>query len=160
MSWTKQQLIEQAFAEIGLSVNVFNISPENLQSALRNMDAMMGTWNGRGIRVGYGLPATPADSVLDDLSGVPDSASEAVYLNLALRIAPAFGKAVGTETKANARAAYEVLLSLAAFPPEQQLPNTLPRGAGQKPWRYQRPFMPTPVDPLVDTQGDGQIDFD
>jgi hypothetical protein len=44
------------------------------------------------------------------------------------------------------------------MPSEQQFPETLPRGAGQKPWRYNGPFMPRPVDPVL-TGPEGKLEF-
>lgn len=160
MGWTKQQLIEDAFAELGLPVTTFNVGPEQLERALRRLDTMLATWNGKGIRLGYAMSGNPEGSNLDDDSGLPDSAHEAVITNLAIRIAPGRGKTVSQNTLTTARNAYEGLLSLAAFPPQQQLPSTLPVGAGNKPWRYNTPFMPRPTDPLVAEQGSDQIDFE
>jgi hypothetical protein len=161
MGWTKRQLIEKAFAEIGLAVNVFNVSPEQLLQALNSLDAMVARWNGKGIRLGYALPSSPDDSDIDSESGLPDFAIEAVFLNLAIRIGPGFGKTATLEQKMSARDGYEVLLSRAAFPPQQQLPNTLPRGAGNKPWRGPGPpIVRTPTDPLVGADGGDEITYE
>ena len=56
MGWTKRQFIEQAFEEIGLAAYVFDLTPEQLQSALRRLDAMMAGWNTNGIRIGWPMP--------------------------------------------------------------------------------------------------------
>lgn len=157
--WTKEQLIEHAFAEIGLAPDVFNVAPEQIQRALRSLDAMMATWNGKGIRLGYPLPSSPDDSNIAQDSGIPDAANETVYLNLAIRIAPGVGKQVSPDTKISARAGYDVLLARAAFPPQQPSKN-MPAGAGNKPWRRVTPFMPLPVDPLLAAQGGDQIEFE
>jgi len=160
VGWTKQQLLNQAFGALGKSVNIFNIDPDTMQDALRSMDAMLATWNGKGIRLGYSLPSSPENSNLDDDSGLPDSAFEAVYQNTAIRIAPFIGKEVSQDLKNSARAAYDVLLARAAMPDQQQMPNTMPRGAGNKPWRMRNgPFMPPPVDQLEGSAGD-TIEFD
>ena len=55
MSWTKRQFINAALEEIGLASYVFDIQPEELESALRRLDAMMADWNAKGIRIGYPL---------------------------------------------------------------------------------------------------------
>jgi hypothetical protein len=160
MSRTKRELVEAAFAEIGLPVTTFNVGPDQLQRALGRLDDMMGTWDGKGIRLGYAMSSSADGSNLDDESGIPDTAFEAVITNLAIRIAPGRGKQVSPDTRATARAAYEGLLARAVYPPQQQFPITLPVGAGNKPWRYNTPFMPTPTDPLVAEQGSDQIDFE
>lgn len=159
MGWTKRQFVTQAFEEIGLAVYVFDLSPEQLQGALRRLDAMMASWNAKGIRLGYPIPASPQNSDLDEATNVPDSANEAVFLNLATRLAPGFGKTPSVDTKASAKAAYDTLLSIAAMPVEQQLPGTMPAGAGNKPWRvYDDPFLRRPTDPILAGE-DGPIEF-
>ena len=159
MGWTKRQFVLQAFEEIGLASYVYDLTPEQLNSALFKMDAMMATWNGKGIRVGYPLPTSPNNSTLDTQTNVPDSANEAIYTNLAQRIAAGYGKTVSPETKAAARAGYEVLLSRAAMPMEMQMPGTMPAGAGNKPWAVDNPFLDPPSDRLLAGE-DSAIDFD
>jgi hypothetical protein len=159
MGYSKRQFVYAALEEIGLASYVFDLQPEQLQSALRRLDAMMGDWNGLGIRLGYPLPGSPQDSDLDEPSLVPDNANEAIITNLAIRLAPSYGKTVSPDTKVVGKNAYNVLLSRAALPFEQQLPSTMPAGAGNKPWRvYDNPFIRPPVDPLLAGQ-DGAIEF-
>jgi hypothetical protein len=161
MGWTKRELIMQAFEEIGLAAYVFDLTPEQLQSALRRMDAMVAGWNSNGVRIGYPLPSSPDSSNLDADSGVPDYANEAIFLGLAVRLAPSYGKQVAQETKAWADAAYGNMANQVAAPtPERQMPSTLPRGQGSKPWRNTwRPYVTPPEDP-VDAGGDGPIIYE
>lgn len=152
--WTKRELVAEAYGELALAGYTFDITPEEQQAALRRLDTMMATWEARGIRVGYAFPSGPGTSDLDTPSGLPDAAVETVYLNLAIRLAPGTGKQLQPSTLTNARAGYDTLLWAAAHPQQQQLPNTLPRGAGNKPWRTQQPFFPRPDDsPLGISQG-------
>jgi hypothetical protein len=157
MGWTKRQLVVQAFEELGLAAYVFDLEPEQLQSALRRLDSMMGTWDGKGIRLGYPI-SSPESSNLDDDSNLPDAATETVFTNLALRLAPSFGKIPSVDTKATAKEGYQVLLGKAAHPIEMQVPNTLHVGAGNKVRGIQNPFMPAPTDPLK-AGPDGVLDF-
>lgn len=159
MGWTKRQFIEQAFDEIGLASYVFDLGPEQMQSALRRLDMMMAAWNALGLRLAYPLPSNPQDSDLDEETNVPDSANQAIYTNLAIKLAPSYGKQVMPETKVSAKEAYNTLLSRAAMPMEQQMPGTMPSGAGNKSWRnYDDPFLQRPVDPVLAGQ-DGPIDY-
>lgn len=159
MGYSKRQFVAAAFEEIGLASYVFDLSPEQLQAALRRLDAMIADWNGKGIRLGYPLPGSPQDSDLDEPTLVPDSANQAILTNLAIRIAPSYGKVVMPETKAVAKDSYNTLLQRATMPPEKQLPATMPAGAGNKPWRvYDNPFIRPPVDP-VDAGPDGPLQF-
>lgn len=154
MSWTKRELIAEALSELGIGAD-FDITPEELQTALRRLDTMLAVWDGKGIRLGYPLPSSPDASDLDQDSSLPDAALEPVYLNLALRLAPSYGKAVSVDTRRNASAGYDRLLIAAAQPLPPQQPSTMPRGAGNKPWRpLSSPFFPQPTaSPLQVTAG-------
>ena len=146
MGWTKREFIDQAFEEIGLAAHVYDITPEQRWSALRRLDSMMASWNANGIRIGWALPSKPDMSDIDNQTMAPDVANEAIYLNLAVRLASAFGKTASPELKQLADASYSNLLNQTIEPPpERQMPNTMPRGAGNKPWRnFTNPFVRPP----------------
>lgn len=159
MTWTKRQLISSAYEAVGLAGYVFDLQPEQFESAMRTMDAMLAAWNAKGIRLGYPIPASPEDSNLDDESSIPDAANEAVTLNLGLRLAAGLGKTVSVETKHLAKLAYDTLLSRAAMPTEMQFPATLPLGAGNKTYRAPSQVFVTPPTPTIDAGSDGPIEF-
>lgn len=160
MGWTKRQFIESALDEIGLSPFTYELTSDQMNAALRRLDAMMAEWNAKGIRLGFPLPSSPSNSSLDEQSGVPDAANEAIITNLAVRVAPSYGKQVMPQTMMAAKNAYNTLLSLASAPIEQAFPGTLPLGAGNKAWRdYGNPYFPAPEEPLT-AGGDGIIDFE
>lgn len=159
MAYTKRQFVEAALTEIGLASYVFDIQPEQLEYARRRLDAMMADWNGKGIRLSYPIPASPEQGSLAEETNVPDSANEAVILNLAVRLAPSYGKQIMPDTRLLAKTAYDTVLQRATAPIELQFPDTLPSGAGNKYWRdADDPFMPTPVDP-VETGAEGILEF-
>lgn len=155
MSYTKRQAVQAALTELGIADYSFDVMPEQLEQGLRRLDAMVAEWNGRGIRVSYALPSSPETSDLDQDSGIPDSCWEAVITNLALRLAPAYGKAVNMATMVVARQALNTVLARAAMPSEMQLPS-MPSGAGNKP--IDAPFTPIPTTPLV-TGTDNELAF-
>ena len=158
MGYSKRQFVTAAFEEIGLASYVFDLQPQDLETALRRLDAMIAEWNAKGIRLGYPIPGSPQFSDIDAPSEVPDSANEAIICNLAMRLAPGFGKTLNALTASTAKMGYNTLLSRATMPMEQQFPRTLPAGAGQKPWRWDDPYMPQPIDPV--TAGpDGPIQY-
>ena len=133
MSFTKRDIVTMAFEEVGLAGYVFDLQPQQLDGALRRLDAMMATWNGKGIRIGYPLPASQSDSDLDEVLGVGDDAHEAMALNLAVRIAPSYGKTVSPDTKAAAKSGFNQLLAQHAKPIEAQLDaSAVPAGAGNR----------------------------
>ena len=159
MAYTKRQFVEAALTEIGLASYVFDIQPEQLEYARRRLDAMMADWNGKGLRLSYPIPASPEQGTLAEETNVPDSANEAVILNLAVRLAPSYGKQIMPDTRLLAKTAYDTVLQRATAPIELQFPETLPSGAGNKYWRdADDPFMPTPVDP-VETGPEGILEF-
>ena len=51
MGYTKRQFVTAALEEIGLASYVFDLQPEQLQSALRRLDAMISEWNGKTFNV-------------------------------------------------------------------------------------------------------------
>jgi len=160
MGWKKRNLIEQAFEEIGLAPYVYDASPSQYQSALLKLDSMMAEWNANGIRIGYHIPVSPDGSDLEEEAGIPDCANGAVYLNLAIRLAPSYGKTVSSEAKFLANEAYNILINRTVLPvPEKQFPNTLSRGAGNKPWRnVNNPFLDQPRD-LIDVGDDNILEL-
>jgi hypothetical protein len=157
MSYTKGEVVKAALNEIGIADYEFDISPEELTSGVRRLDSMMAEWSAKNIRVNYPMSGTPEGSSADDDSGLPDSAWEAVTTNLALRLAPSFGKSPSPGTVATASRSYSTLLGLSTKPRERQL-NSLPRGQGYK--SHRNPFTNSPVeeylkevDQTVDTSG-------
>jgi hypothetical protein len=149
MGLSRRQFIAAAMAEIGMADYVFDLQAEDLQVAARRLNSMLMDWNGRGVRLGYALVSDWATVDLDADTLVPDVAEEAIITNLAIRIAPGYGKTVSPDTKAAAKNGYNTLLGRAAVPPTMQFPSSLPAGAGNKPWRYDDPFLPRPRDDLA-----------
>ena len=159
MGYTKRQFILAAFEEIGLASYTFDLQPEQLESARRRLDAMIADWNGKGIRLGYPIPSSPEQGSIDEETFVPDSAYEAIICSLGIRLAPSYGKQVMPMTMATAKQGYDTLLQRATFPLEQQMPSTMPAGAGNKPWRvYDNPLLRPPVNP-VQVGPDGPLEL-
>lgn len=131
MSYTKGELVHSALNEIGIADYDYDVSPEETESALRRLDSMMAEWDGRGLRLSYPLPSMACGSTLDEDSNIPDIAWEAVIVNLAVRLAPSYGKVVMRETKITAKNALNTVYNQFAIAPEQQL-RQMPKGAGYK----------------------------
>ena len=137
MSWTKEQIIVAALTEIGIASYDMDIGADEKTTALARLDAMMADWNAKGIRLGYPLAANQENSDMNDDSGLPDSAYEAVINNLACRLAPSYGKPVQRETKVAAKIGYNTLVMRSGVldPMEKEWPTTLPKGQGNKTYR-------------------------
>lgn len=160
MGYTKRQYIEAAFEELGLADYVFTMTAQEQASALRRLDSMMAEWNAHGIRIGYPLPLSPQQSDLDEQTSVTDAANEAIITNLAIRIAPSYGKQTLPATMTTARRALSVLTAKYTNVPQMQYPSTTPAGAGNKQWgQFYSPFLNPPVDPLLAGK-DGPIDYE
>jgi hypothetical protein len=158
MAYTKQDIINYAFEEIGLAGYVFDLQPQQQQSALNRLDSLMATWNGKGLRLGYNMPSSNATSSLSDDAGISDMAFEAAALNLAIRIAPGYGKTPSPDTKIAARIAYNQLAAQAAKPIEMQIDNrAIPAGAGHRLF-YRDPFLNDPR-PFIDAGPDSILDL-
>jgi hypothetical protein len=135
MGWKKAQLIDQAFSELARAGYVFDLGADVREDALRQLDTMMATWSSVGISIGYLLPTSPDDSNIDDDAGIPLTAVETVYQNLAVKLAAGRGKTLTAQTLAAAQSGYNILLGAAVTPTTGQC-SGLPRiGAGNKPWR-------------------------
>jgi P22 tail accessory factor. len=93
------------------------------------------------------------------VTGAPDTSLEALYLNLAVRLAPGYGKTPSPDTKSLASTAYKTLLGQSAQPVPMQIDNmAVPAGAGYKYWRgSMQPFLDPPQDNL-DAGDDSGLD--
>ncbi len=148
---TKAQLIADAYAELALGGIAVDLEPEEQQAAHRRLNAMMAMWHERGISVGYNLPGG-----IDDESGVPDFATEAVVCSLAIRCAGQHGKQVPAQTAAMAKMGYDTLILRAAQPMQQQL-KVMPMGAGsQGAFTYGR-FTAVPTDRALSNTPGGDL---
>jgi hypothetical protein len=157
MGYTKGEIVHSALNEIGIADYDFDIAPEQTESAMRRLDSMMAEWSARGIKLYYPSSTSANGSSLDTDTNLPASALEAVITNLALRIAPSYGKIVFPETKSTAKNALDTLMIKTALPREMQLPS-MPKGQGYKTNEY--PFSRPPeqktvvaVDERIDLSG-------
>lgn len=131
MAWTKLDVIRQAYSEIGKASHDFDLQPDELQSALRQLDAMLAMWSGtQGIRIGFAGGDGFGD--LDVNTEVPTWAVEAIYYNLALRLAPSFGKTPNPVTTLNAKVALDALRVRNVTPATRRLSGY--GGAGNSEW--------------------------
>lgn len=157
MPWSKQQFIAKAFDCIGLANYIFDLSPEELQSAVNALDAMMAAWNGEGIRLGYPISSSPTTADIAAATNVPDSANLAIYCNLAILLGAEHGKDVPAFVLSAAKHGYSAMLTKAVTPIQVQQPSWLPAGQGNRRSDRRRVFLDRPSDPLA-TGLDGNID--
>lgn len=134
MGYSKRQFVNSALEEIGLARYSFDILPEQEESCIQRLDAMMADWNASGIRINYPLPGSPENSDIDAASGVPDAANLAIIQNLACLIAPQFGRQVMIKTEQSAARSLNVLRGRFAVIPQRRIAPGTPLGAGNRPW--------------------------
>ncbi len=153
MPWSKTQIIGEAFAEIGKGSYTFDMQPEEYQMALRRLDTMMATWGATAnIRIGY-VGGIGFGDIAEETE-VPDWAVSAMYLNLAINLAPAYGKTVSPDTKINAKAALDSIMNNTTELAPRYLGGFAGAGAGL--WNA---ILPPAPDPL-ETGAGGVLDFD
>lgn len=153
-SWSKRLIINEALDEIGISSYDFDSTAYNLQTALRRLDSMMAIWIDLSIifepdPYPYFTDVTLSD--LDQDTNAPGEAISAMFLNLAVRLAPGYGKSVSRETKIGAKLSFNNLLGNYAIGVEQDFGSFLV-GAGAKraiyPWNHDNE-VPVDINDLI-----------
>lgn len=140
-TYTKGNLVEQALDEIGIASYVFDIEAEEDIAALRKLDRMCASWAARlSTDFIFLQPLTSGGSLPGDDPGVDDADVDAVVLNLALRLAPGYGKTTSGELRSAARDAKNVLFGRYANNTELEMSSRLPMGAGNR--RLRRTYFP------------------
>jgi len=138
---TKQTIVNMAYEECSLAGYEFDVSPEELQSALRRLDGLMAEWEVSGIVLGYNAPAAFGGGQLSDWSGIPDWAVNVASMYLALRIAPRMNKTMGQAAQRALASGMVTLRAKTQVVPEISLKPWTPYGAGNKIWNLWWPFV-------------------
>lgn len=143
-STTKRQLVEQMFTECALNGWEYDLTPEEKDTALTRLDALMWELLGRGIDLGYNFPISIGGGDLDDDLGCPDQAFFGLALMGAERLCPTMGKTMSKESRIALVAANKaVIASASGFVPTVKLAPGTPIGSGNKPWSSRYPFSMT-----------------
>lgn len=130
--FTKGDLVSMALEELGIASYVFDVDAGENVSALRKLDAMMAEFQGSCPTLTYSQPATSGTSTAADASGIDEAIVNAVVANLAVRLAPSYGKSPATETRRAAADGRGRILSIYAKRVEYDLPPSFPRGAARR----------------------------
>ena len=156
MAKTKGEIVTAALTEIGIADFEFDVTTEEGLDGVDRLDTMMAYWSSININVSYNF-----EGAVGDDSGLPTSSYEAVITNLAIRLAPSYGKMPAQQVLSAAKAGLTALLGESAKPLERQL-GVLPFGAGHKKvtggWITPTDQYPWEVDEFDDfSAGDAQI---
>lgn len=151
MSYTKRQIVEMAIDAIGLGPDVYTLTPDDVATGIRRLDAMMAAWAATGLRMGYPVTSGPDDADPSSDTGLPDSAVEGVALCLSIKIGPSFGKTVSAETRIEAaKAKRDIDAIFGQLPPIKAMPSGVPLGAGhRRVWPGHSDFTQPPLAPVT-----------
>lgn len=156
MGWTKRQVVAKAYGVTGVAEA--NMDTEELLEGMTSLDAMMASWEGRGMRLGYLASNTPTEGDLGQDTGLPPWAIQAVYLNLGIELAAVNGREVMPDTRALAERALNAVRLRTRRGAQMKLGPGVPAGGGNRRWRGQTgDFI---VDDEDDLSVDGTTEFD
>lgn len=139
---TKRQIIEMAYEECSLAGYEFNVTPEELFSGLRKLDALMAEWRATDKDLNYNAPEIFGGGDLEDMSGIPDATISGVAISLAMAIAPAMGKAMGRETRQRLSSSMAAIRSICARVRDMGWSRSTVAGSGNRFRSRCSPFMP------------------
>jgi len=159
MSESKRRVIENSLGKIGYNTYTFDLQPEHYSDALSILDGMVAQWGLVGNYVRAPISDNPDDSDLDEDSNIPVAFLEAVKCNLALALAPLYGKEPSRQLIQQAKDGKDMLLIHAAKPEEMQYRSNTPRGAGNRARGYFRERRFYEVKDRIRTRGGKNLDL-
>jgi len=139
---TKGALVIRALGKLGIANYIFNTEAEEEISALRQMDSLASDWQSKLEDFGYSQPATRGASNPEDASGINAADEDAFISNLAVQIAPDYGKTPSPFLLKRAAETRSTLFCRYAREVEIPLSEKMPVGAGNRFW-FRNRFPPT-----------------
>jgi len=148
---TRATILAKAFGRLGITDYEFAVEPDEWADARTALDGMMAEWEGAGIILGY----TPSNDDDNDavLMTTPAWADQALWNNLALRLAPDFGKTPSPDLKRHAKRGYDLCVAKTIVIPVARRARPAIRGGGDR-WRGS---YDTITEVLVDDSGEGVL---
>lgn len=139
---TKGDLVNAALRKLGIASNatLTDVEPQSVEDAVNDLEMMMAEWleDGNGIDVGYLFSPADNDPDAGDDHGLKTGSLSAVYLNLALRIAPDYAIEPSPKVITTARYGKELLVKATAALKAKKAkakagyPNRMPIGSGNR----------------------------
>jgi hypothetical protein len=126
----KADYIQGAYEQLRIWGLTSSVTPVESELALKRLNGLLLHWENQGIYLGWNIGA---DDVNDE-SGLPDWAQEAVFTNLAIKLMPVFGKTASREQAQEAAETYEAI-TLKCYD-NMEYPDTMPVGAGNQRYGY------------------------
>ncbi|RYD25898.1 MAG: hypothetical protein EOP89_08195 [Lysobacteraceae bacterium] len=133
---TRAVILRRAFGRIGIADYEFDVNPEERADARVMLDGMMAEWAGTGIDLAY----TPSDGTDNDgvAMTTPSYADAAIWNNLAVRLAPDYGKMPMPALMKDAKRGYDLVTAKTLVIPVDRRPSRQLIGGGD---RYYRRFV-------------------
>lgn len=147
MNNTKGSIINDAYSRLRISGLTVDPTPEDMEIGLSRLENMMSTLEARDVRLGYLFEDMPDPSTEH---GVDGEHWEMMAANLAVRLAPDFGKAATQDLLLRAKSSmsdtYAITSALSAR--QVDAPRTMPIGSGnRRNFRYLKYNRPLPQAP-------------
>lgn len=149
----KGDIVSQAYVQMRISGITSKATPEDSLLGLQVLESMMLSWTNKGLNLGWQKSEDMINPDPQDDTGLADNAYEAAYLNLAVKLMPAFGKAPNDLLR-QAQDAYSGLFS-AELPTYKPNPY-MPIGQGEICSVYDREFQKE--EDAIQVGNDGDVD--
>lgn len=130
---TRATILSRAFARIGIADYVYAVAPDERADARATLDAMLSEWAESGVDLGH----TPGEDDDNDAVAMttPVWSDQAVWSNLAVRLAPEFGKTPAGPLIKDARRGYDLAAGKTQMIPTAMQARGSIRGAGNRYYR-------------------------
>lgn len=132
---TRSLIMSRSFGRLAMGDYEFDIGAEEKAAARTSLDGMMAEWLGEGLDLGF-VPSTDEENDAVDIA-TPDWASQAIWSNLAVRMAADFGKMPGAALIRDAKRGFDLVKSQAQIIPRQRSGKSVIHGGGDR-WYYRR----------------------
>jgi hypothetical protein len=131
---TRATILSRAFARLAIADYIYATTAEERADARLTLDAMLEEWAESGVDLGH----TPSDGTENDavVMTTPAWADQAIWSNLAVRLAPDFGKTPAPALIKDARRGYDLASGKTQVIPTALLARTSLRGGGDRCRRY------------------------
>jgi hypothetical protein len=127
---TKGAIVIRALGKLGIANYVFDTEAEEDVSALRQLDSLAASWQGKLRPFGYLQPATNGASLPSDDAGIDEADVDAFIYGLAEVLAPDYGKNLSGPIMKRAADERSAFLCRYQVQAEYAMPRRQPVGAG------------------------------
>lgn len=153
---TKKAIVEHAFGEIGMASYVFALQAEDIQQGLTLLEQLMARFDGQGILLNWPF----ADDMLNPEGSVevflPPYAVSGVTAQLAIDLAPFYGKQPNPTTFKRAYDGFTTMAAIGSVPNPARMNTLTPMGSGNRNYGVGRVFVVNPPVRTIDTNYKGE----